>query len=116
MLNKFQNYLQRYAIGKTRTTLLSLSDRQLSDVGISRKSLEGGVKNWPWRDEAVSAAALPTDMVDQPVQMKSKDINKAVRELSSMSDAQLRDIGIDRGSIRHAAMHGVAERQPRSAA
>lgn len=35
-----------------------------------------------------------------------KEYRKAVAELRGLSDAQLKDIGIDRGSIVHSARYG----------
>jgi uncharacterized protein YjiS (DUF1127 family) len=35
-----------------------------------------------------------------------RNYRKAVAELRGLSDAQLKDIGIDRGSILHSARHG----------
>ena len=34
---------------RSRRELLATSDRQLADMGFSRKLLEQGVKAWPWR-------------------------------------------------------------------
>lgn len=115
MLATLQNYLQNHAIHKTRNVLLTMSDRQLEDVGISRALLIQGVKQWPWREGLVTSNASQP-RVEQPGRFKAAQINKAIRELSDMSDAQLRDIGIDRGSIRHAAKYGVADRGPKQAA
>ena len=109
MLNKMKNYLQNHALRKTRVQLLTMSDRQLDDCGISRELLQQGISAWPWREDETTLAA-------QPGKMKASDINHAIRELSSMSDKDLRDIGIDRGSIRHSVVHGTPERKPTQAA
>lgn len=102
MLNKLKLQFHNHALRKTRTELLKMSDRQLEDVGISRMLLRQGIASWPWRDDADATAGLTS----QPGKMKAKDINKAIRELSRMSDQQLRDIGISRGTIRQAVQHG----------
>lgn len=108
MLKQIKNHLQNYALHRTRAQLLNLSDRQLEDVGISRRLLVQGVTSWPWREDEKAS----TELAAQPAKMKAKDINSAIQELSRMSDKQLRDIGIDRGTIRHSVTHGVDGRGP----
>jgi len=108
MLKQLKNHLQNYALHRTRIHLLNLSDRQLEDVGISRTLLAQGITAWPWREDEKASA----DLTAQPAKMKAKDINNAIRELSRMSDQQLRDIGIDRGTIRHSVTHGIDGRGP----
>lgn len=115
MLTAIKNKLHNIAIHKTRTMLLTMSDRQLEDVGISRALLVQGVKQWPWRED-LTTQNVSQPRVEQPGKFKAAQISKAIRELSDMSDSQLRDIGIDRGSIRHAAKHGVPDRGPKQAA
>ena len=108
MFNTIKTHLYNHALRKTRAELLKMSDRQLEDVGISRALLNKGVASWPWRENAIAETGLTT----QPGRMKAQDINKAVRELSRMSDKDLRDIGISRGSIRHSVQHGIDGRSP----
>lgn len=110
MLNKLKAHMHNYALRKTRIQLLNLSDNQLEDVGISRELLKEGISSWPWREGQTAM------LTAQPGKMKTKDVNKAIRELSSMSDKQLRDIGLDRGTIRHSVVHGISGRGPRRAA
>ncbi len=99
MFNSMKNYFQNYALHKTRDQLMSLSDRQLDDVGISRALLQQGVATWPWREDKSQ------DLSSQP-KMNSREIDSAIRELSRMSDKDLRDIGIDRGTIRQSVISG----------
>lgn len=110
MFNRLNKYLQNHALEKTRAQLLSLSNRQLEDVGVSRHLLEKGVAQWPWRE------ADTQNLAAQPARMSAKDIDKAIRELSRMSDKDLRDIGIDRGTIRESVVNGVSGRGPREVA
>jgi len=76
-----------------------MSDRQLEDVGISRDLLLQGVSQWPWRADAVIST-------DQPEKLSTAEINKAIRELSDMTDKELWDLGIARGSIRQVVTNG----------
>jgi len=85
---------------------MRMSDRQLEDVGISRRLLNEGISSWPWQEDAKA------ELTAQPNQMKAKDINSAISELSGMSDAQLKDIGISRGTIRHSVQRGIDGRDP----
>jgi len=39
---------------RTARELRKLSDRQLSDIGVSRRLLAKGAKAYPWREEKVS--------------------------------------------------------------
>ena len=92
--------MQQHAIHKTRRVLLTMSDRQLEDVGISRDLLAQGASAWPWRADTVISD-------DQPKRMSATEINKAIRELSDMTDKELLDLGVTRGSIRHAVTNGT---------
>jgi len=101
MFNVLKTHLHNYALHKTRTQLMQMTDWQLEDVGISRRLLNQGIGSWPWREDASAESTTPS------AKMEKKDINKAVLELSRMSDAQLRDIGISRGTIQHSVKHGI---------
>jgi len=108
MIAALQRYLQNYAISRTRNTLLTMSERQLEDAGISRALLLQGVKHWPWREEQLEKAT------EQPAKADSAEIRNAIKELSAMSDRELWDMGIHRGSIRQAVEAGMPDR-PRAA-
>jgi len=81
---------------RDRKLLLQLDDRTLTDINISRELLEQGVKAWPWRlhEDSVRVAAA------------ANEIRTAVKELQNYSDAELADLGISRGSIQDAVLHG----------
>jgi len=104
MFNAISKYLEQHALRRTREVLLSMSDRQLEDVGISRDLLSRGVSYWPWREQAASNY--------QPKQQKmtTTEINQAISELSDMSDKELWDLGINRGSIRQAVTSSPEDR------
>ena len=106
MFQLIKTNLHNHALRKTRTQLMLMTDRQLEDVGISRRLLSQGIESWPWREN------VNDELNTQPAKMKEKDINKAILELSHMSDAQLRDIGVSRGTIRQSVQHGVEKRGP----
>jgi uncharacterized protein YjiS (DUF1127 family) len=78
--------------------LLALDDRTLADVNISRELLEEGVKAWPWK----------LDSEEHGVRLAVNRIKTAVSELQSYTDAELADLGIARGGIYDAVVHGRA--------
>ena len=78
--------------------LLQLDNRTLSDISISREMLEQGVKAWPWR--------LDADLM--PLHAAAQNLRGAVKELESYSDADLADLGLNRGNITEAVLHGRA--------
>lgn len=49
---KFENYLHRYAVAKTRQLLLTTDTQVLERAGISADLLHKGVAYWPWQEEA----------------------------------------------------------------
>jgi len=81
---------------RDRKLLLALDDRTLADISISRELLEEGVRAWPW--------TIPSDSAY--VAVTASSLRSAVRELESYSDAELADLGISRGGIKDAVMHG----------
>ena len=95
MFNAINRYFQNHGRYKAREQLLNMSDRQLDDLGMSRDLLSRGIDYWPWREESNAARQF-----SQPKKMTTAEINRAVRELSDMSDKELRDLGISRGSIQ----------------
>jgi len=76
--------------------LMELDDRTLADINISRELLEQGVKSWPWK--------MPQD--SETVWSTAQGIRAAVKELDSYTDAELADLGITRGGIVEAVLHG----------
>lgn len=46
---------------------------------------------------------------------EKRNIRRAVRELQSLSDRELHDLGIGRGTIKHAVMHGRDNEQDKAA-
>jgi hypothetical protein len=58
--------------------------------------LDAGVSAWPWR----------IDADDHAVRLAASRVKAAVRELESYSDNELADLGISRGAIKDAVLHG----------
>ena len=81
---------------RDRKLLLALDDRTLADISISRELLDHGVKSWPWK----------LDADDHGVRLAATRIKTAVHELESYTDHELADLGIARGAILDAVMHG----------
>ena len=105
MFNTISKYLEQHALRRTREVLLSMSDRQLEDVGFSRDLLSRGVSYWPWREETAD-----NYQSKQQQKMTTTEINQAISELSDMSDKELWDLGINRGSIRQAVTSSPEDR------
>jgi len=82
-----------------RDELLSLPDYRLADLGFDRAALVSGVKAWPWRAEEEVFVAQETE--SQPV-LSRRELRQAERELRSMSDRELGELGIARADIRRA--------------
>jgi len=111
--NAYINYMTRRGQIEVHRVLVNQSDRSLEDMGISRELLAGGIDNWPWtapvddgftlQSASNSAAVAQTKATSKP---NRKTIAAAVKELSAMSDYQLRDLGIGRGTIRDAVANG----------
>ncbi len=53
IVTKFENYLNHYALVKTRQLLLTLDDQLLERAGISRDLLRQGVAQWPWQSDEI---------------------------------------------------------------
>lgn len=99
MGRSYDTYMTALGRQQARRILLNQSDHTLKDLGISRAKLEQGVKAWPWKvleDQPIAAKAPKRTM----------SYAKAIRELNSYSDRELRDIGISRGSIPSAVKEG----------
>lgn len=92
----YENYMIKRGRVEARNILLLQDEKTLSDIGISRHELEGGIKNWPWDGSATKQRVVSHGF---------KEI-KAMRELRSYSDRELQDIGINRGMISDAVKHG----------
>jgi len=92
----YENYMIKRGRIAARRILLMQDDKQLHDIGILRRELLGGVKNWPWDGSAT----------EQKLASQSVKEHKAIRELSNYSDHELQDIGISRGMIADAVKNG----------
>lgn len=95
----YESYMIRRGREEARTILLSRDDRTLSDLGFSRELLESGVEAWPW--EAPQESPLKLNFSALIIREKH-----AIGELESLTDTELHDLGISRGSIPDAVKQG----------
>ena len=100
MFKRYENHALHQGRVKVREVLLRYDDRYLDDMGISRHLLVKGVQAWPWQEDR--------DLQPAPSENRTliAEEQKAIRELQRCSDAELRDIGITRGTIRQAVRFG----------
>ena len=104
---------------RLRQQLLGMSDRQLEDFGFSRELIIEGVSAWPWRmDSVADAIAAGTNLKAEglsiaPVvsqvatpKVTRRKIRKAVKELSSYSDRELAELGVNRNNIEEVVRYG----------
>jgi len=110
IMKRITNYLEYYAKVRTHQILLTLSERQLEDAGISKELVLKGTSAWPWRFEEPSVA-LPVKASVSKIKATSlvtdEEFKRAMDDLHQMSDRELRDLGITRGEINTAVRYGV---------
>ncbi|MGQ7845974.1 DUF1127 domain-containing protein [Granulosicoccus sp. 3-233] len=97
--SSYERYMTYRGRDIAREYLLRCDDRMLADNGFSRELLTQGVDAWPWRTMEEQEHILRAT-IDQA----SK--RQAMKDLNSMSDAELHDLGITRGSIERTVMSG----------
>ncbi len=119
----YDQYMTRVARQHALQVLARQSDATLRDIGISRELLNSGVSSWPWQSAeqsptqnavsgAVSVTAASTMQHQKLASSSRKTYHKvmskarAIRELRSYSNRELRDLGITRDSIVEAVNHG----------
>jgi hypothetical protein len=83
------------AKARVNSALLSMGREWVEDKGYSYEALRAGVSKWPWRRSPEKVA-------------EEKQIKRAIRELKSYNDRELRDIGISRSKIEQAVRYGNA--------
>lgn len=106
---RYNNHMIKIGRQKARAVLLDQSDRTLQDLGISRTLLQQGNHQWPWQNEEE----------EQPAPARRRTVSrreeaKAIRTLRALSNRELSDIGISRGSIIDSVRNGRpgVERNP----
>ncbi len=109
---RYDRYMTMKGREEARLVLLNKSPRELEDIGISPYLLKKGVAAWPWSES--SDNAQPTSVGSISI---SKEQRRAIKELRNMSNAELNDMGISRGSIVDAVKNGrsVDQRSQRAA-
>jgi uncharacterized protein YjiS (DUF1127 family) len=88
---------------RLRKELLRLDPRLLEDAGFSPALVEAGLDAWPWRAPAEPATGGSLHL-SRP--LTEAAYRAAVAELESYSDAELKDLGLSRGSIPDAVRNG----------
>jgi len=126
MSNIFKSLKEAFVAAATKSShsrirhqLLSMSDRQLEDYGFSRELLLKGIDTWPWRADSVAdAIASNTSLKAEGItvapvvsqvaspKVSRRSIRKAVKELSSYSDRELAELGVNRNSIKEVVEFG----------
>ncbi len=101
LANAYERYMTYRGRDIAREYLLRCDDRMLADNGFSRELLVQGVDAWPWRTMAEQEHILRAT-IDQASR------RQAMKNLDSMSDAELQDLGISRGTIEESVMSGRA--------
>jgi uncharacterized protein YjiS (DUF1127 family) len=101
LISKLLIWIER---SRMRQDLLRLDPRLLADAGFSQALLEAGVRAWPWRAPAESAAGLGSLRFGRP--LSEADYRAAIAELESYSDTDLLDLGLSRGAIPEAVRNG----------
>ena len=108
MARGYKSYMTYRGRVLAREHLLRYDDRMLADNGFSRELLEKGIAGWPWRIETEQDALLSSNTI---LSSHRRDIT----DLQTLSDAELQDLGITRGTIEQAVVSGredvISDRQ-----
>ncbi len=99
MFHRYENRMIRVGRERARAILLSRSDRTLADLGFSRHLLESGVGAWPWDASAEKLAEIDFDSI-------LANDKQAIEELQALTDNELHDLGISRGTIHESVILG----------
>lgn len=95
----YERYMTYRGRDIAREYLLRSDDRMLADNGFSRELLTQGVDAWPWRTMDEQEHVLRAS-IDQATK------RQAMKDLNSMTDAELHDLGITRGNIEDSVKSG----------
>jgi uncharacterized protein YjiS (DUF1127 family) len=101
LISNLKSWLER---SRLRQELLRREDRVLADIGVSRTLLEAGLRAWPWL--APTEPRVQFGRFAPSREVTRADYARAVAELEASTDADLRDLGLTRGSIADAVLHG----------
>jgi len=86
---------------KTLSSLNSLSDSQLDDLGFSRELMAQGISAYPWKAQDFKSMPTLTE-----TRATAKEIKDSIKELQAYNDRDLADIGIARYEIEEVVMNG----------
>lgn len=100
---RYIDYMIRRGRSQARHVLMAKSDSILEDLGISRELLESGVSAWPWTEGVERTEPMVISKQVEPSRSQQK---RAIRELQALSDRDLHDLGVGRGSIAEMVRFG----------
>lgn len=82
---------ERSARKQTRAYLLSLSDRFLDDMGLSRELIKQGPEAWPWRkpEEALGSADMFTTPRTRKTESDAQSANQDLGQRDIEQTAQI---------------------------
>jgi hypothetical protein len=87
------NFFDKMAKVRVQSWLMRMGREWVERNGYSYEDVQSGVSKWPWRQSPVKIA-------------EEKEISRAIRELKSYNDNELRDIGIPRSKIEYMVRYG----------
>ncbi len=96
LTDQLDHYQAQKAGRYNRQRLLSMDDRSLSDIGVTRGDLILNARKQP-SPAKLRAKALKAERIAQKA---------AIKELRAMSDADLSDLGVTRGNIVEVVRYG----------
>lgn len=100
-LNGMARFFRKSGKLRMQSYLMRLPTSQLIAWGYSPTQLSKGISAWPWRLEDQPMAASSTETA-----FTAKQLRASVKELQSFSNAELADMGLNRGTIEHAVRYG----------
>ena len=92
-INSMGKFFDRLAKVRVQSWLMRMGPEWAEANGYSYQDILRGVSKWPWRQSPEKVA-------------EEKQIRRAIRELKSYNDRELRDIGIPRSKIEYMVRYG----------
>ena len=92
-INSVAKFFDKMAKVRVQSWLMRMGPEWVERNGYSYKDIQIGISKWPWRQSPEKIA-------------EEKEISRAIRELKSYNDNELRDIGIPRSKIEYMVRYG----------
>ena len=92
-VKSMKHFFENLAKARMQSTLLSMGREWVESNGYSYEAVKAGVSKWPWHSSPEKVT-------------REKEISRAIRELRSYNDRELRDIGMARSEIEYAVRYG----------